>query len=113
MGHTKYNSYLEIMRIVFLDDVEAEMMISIKLNDISNPTKNHLYDPEGFIEIKSMYTGNKNKVYWDNISFFILNSEDEIREECVQDLIQVNFYQKDIFKIIKEEINEFIRQGYL
>ena len=92
-------------------DVDIEnisIKLSIDLDEFSNPDNN-----EGYIEIKSTISSNKNYCFWDNLDFFIYNNKKMIKKECKQELIDKNLYVEEIFDIIKTLINTAISENML
>ena len=86
---------------VYDSDIEnINIKLSIDLDEFSNPENN-----QGYIKIKSNISSNKNFCFWDNLDFFIYNNKKTIKEECKQELVDKNFYVKEIFKAIKNLIN--------
>ena len=82
--------------------------LSIDLDEFSNPNNN-----EGYIQIESNHTANKNFCFWDNLDFFIYNNKKIIEQDCKQELIDKNLYVKGIFKLIKNLINEAMLENML
>ena len=91
---------------IYIEDINIKL--SIDLDDFSNPNHN-----EGYIEITSVITSNKNSCFWDNLDFFIYNNKKIIKEECKQELIDKNLYVKEIFKTIEKLINIAISEKML
>ena len=91
---------------VYVEDINIKL--SIDLDEFSNPNDN-----EGYIEITSIDTSNKNYCFWDNLDFFIYNNKKIIKEECKQELINKNLYVKEFFKTIKILINVAISEKML
>ena len=91
---------------VYIEDINIKL--SIDLDDFSNSNDNN-----GYIEIKSVNTSNKNYCFWDNLDFFIYNNKKAIKEECKQELIDKNLYIKGIFKTIEKLINVAISEKML
>ena len=95
-------------KVYDVDIEDTNIKLSIDLDDFSNPDDN-----EGYIEIKSVNTSNKNSCFWDNLDFFIYNNKKIIEQDCKQELIDKNLYIKGIFKIIKNLINTAISENML
>ena len=95
-------------KIYDIDIEDINVKLSIDLDEFSNPNHN-----EGYIEIKSNSTSNKNYCFWDNLDFFIYNNKKTIKEECKQELIDKNLYVKEIFKTIEKLINVAISENML
>ena len=94
---------------VYDSDIEnINIKLSIDLDEFSNPENN-----QGYIKIKSNISSNKNFCFWDNLDFFIYNNKKTIKEECKQELVDKNFYVKEIFKAIKNLINVAISEKML
>ena len=91
---------------IYIEDINVKL--SIDLDEFSNPNDN-----EGYIEITSVITSNKNSCFWDNLNFFIYNNKKIIKEECEQELIDKNLYVKQIFKAIEKLINVAILENML
>ena len=91
---------------IYIEDTNIKL--SIDLDDFSNPDDN-----EGYIEITSVITSNKNSCFWDSLDFFIYNNEETIKKECKQELIDKNLYVKQIFKAIENLINAAISEKML
>ena len=91
---------------VYIEDINIKL--SIDLDDFSNSNDNN-----GYIEIKSVNTSNKNYCFWDNLDFFIYNNKKAIKKECKQELIDKNLYVKQIFKAIENLINVAISENML
>ena len=91
---------------VYIEDINIKL--SIDLDDFSNSNDNN-----GYIEIKSVNTSNKNSCFWDNLDFFIYNNIEIIKKECEQELIDKKFYVKEIFKVIENLINTAILENML
>ena len=91
---------------IYIEDINIKL--SIDLDDFSNSNDNN-----GYIEIKSVNTSNKNSCFWDNLDFFIYNNKKAIKEECKQELIDKNLYIKGIFKTIENLINVAISEKML
>ena len=89
-----------------IEDINVKLLID--LDEFSNPNDN-----EGYIEITSINTLNKNYCFWDNLDFFIYNNKKTIKEECKQELIDKNLYVKEIFKTIEKLINVAISENML
>ena len=87
---------------------EVNIKLSIDLDEVSKPNNN-----EGYIEITSVITSNKNSCFWDNLDFFIYNNKKAIKKECKQELIDKNLYVKEIFKAIENLINAAILENML
>ena len=95
-------------KIYDIDIEDINVKLSIDLDDFSNSNDNN-----GYIEIKSVNTSNKNSCFWDNLDFFIYNNKKAIKEECKQELIDEKFYVKEIFKVIENLINTAISEKML
>ena len=95
-------------KIYDIDTEDINVKLSIDLDEFSNPNDN-----EGYIEIKSNNTLNKNYCFWDNLDFFIYNNKKTIKEECKQELVDKNLYIKGIFKVIENLINVAISEKML
>lgn len=95
-------------KIYDVDIENINVKLSIDLDDFSNPDDN-----EGYIEITSVMSSNKNSCFWDNLDFFIYNNKKIIEQDCKQELIDKNLYIKGIFKIIKNLINTAISENML
>ena len=91
---------------VCVEDINVTLFID--LDEFSNPENN-----QGYIKIKSNVVPNKNYCFWDNLDFFIYNNKKAIKEECKQELIDKNFYIKEIFKAIETLINSAILENML
>ena len=95
-------------KVYDIDIEDINIKLSIDLDDFSNSNDNN-----GYIEIKSVNTSNKNSCFWDNLDFFIYNNKKTIKEECKQELIDKNLYVKEIFKTIEKLINVAISEKML
>ena len=95
-------------KVYDVDIEDTNIKLSIDLDDFSNPDDN-----EGYIEITSVNTSNKDFCFWDNLDFFIYNNKKIIEQDCKQELIDKNLYIKGIFKIIKNLINTAISENML
>ena len=95
-------------KIYDIDIEDINVKLSIDLDEFSNPNNN-----EGYIEITSVDTSNRNSCFWDNLNFFIYNNEEVIKKECEKELIDKNLYVKKIFKAIENLINTAILENML
>ena len=95
-------------KIYDIDIENINIKLSIDLDDFSNPDNN-----EGYIKITSVMNSNENFCFWDNLDFFIYNNNKTIKEECKQELIDKNLYEKKIFKVIETLINAAISDDML
>ena len=95
-------------KIYDIDIEDINVKLSIDLDEFSNPENN-----QGYIEIKSNISSNKNFCFWDNLDFFIFNNKKIIAQDCKQELIDKNLYVEGIFKIIKNLINAAISEKML
>ena len=95
-------------KIYDIDIEDINIKLSIDLDEFSNPENN-----QGYIEIKSNISSNKNFCFWDNLDFFIFNNKKIIAQDCKQELIDKNLYVEGIFKIIKNLINAAISEKML
>ena len=95
-------------KVYDVDIEDANIKLSIDLDDFSNPDDN-----EGYIEITSINLSNENFCFWDNLDFFIYNNEEIIKKECEQELIDKNLYTKEIFKAIETLIAAAISDDML
>ena len=95
-------------KIYDIDIEDINIKLSIDLDEFSNPNDN-----EGYIEITSVITSNKNSCFWDNLNFFIYNNKKIIKEECEQELVHKNLYVKEIFKAIENLIDVAISEKIL
>ena len=95
-------------KVYDIDIEDINVKLSIDLDDFSNSNNNN-----GYIEIKSVNTSNKNSCFWDSLDFFIYNNKKTIKKECEQELVNKNLYVKEIFKTIEKLINVAISEKML
>lgn len=94
-----------ITKHILLDEVA--ILISIDTKKDFKPKGGNNW---GCIEIKSIHKNSgKGECFWDNIDFFL---ESDLKE-CKDELKEKGLYEKGILKVIKKEINNIKKLGYL
>ena len=94
-----------ITKYILLDEVS--ILINVDTNKKFKPKGGENW---GYIEIESIHTDSgKGSCFWDNIDFFL---ESDLKE-CKYELIEKGLYEKGILKVIKKEINNIKKLGYL
>lgn len=97
-----------ITRYILLDEVSILIHVDTKSNFKPKGGENW-----GYIEIKPIHTDSgKGECFWDNIDFF-LNPMKEITADCKDELIEKRLYEKGILKVIKKQVKEIKKLGYL
>ena len=99
-----------MFRNIELSTYNVKLNISVNSELKKEESKN--LENFGFIEVATG-TINAESCFWDNINFFISVSKKQFKEECRKELKQKGFKWKDIYKEIKQLIDEAIRLDLL
>lgn len=82
--------------------------------DLTTNVTSDKFKNSGYIKIESMFIEpKKDDCFWDNLSFFLNASKEEIKEECLSELKEKGLYEEGIFDLIQEILNPFVEKGYL
>lgn len=104
------------MKEIAVYNTIGNSQISIRVairNNYKPCKKDSRFKNFGAITVESVYNTNKEECYWDNLIFFYNNSNKQIKKQCMQELIDKNLYEEEIFKTIKKMIKHLIKYKYL
>ena len=103
---------MEIVNYVEGNDLFA--MVSVSITDDFKSCVGSNLENFGYIEIQCASTGDKKGViFWDNLSFFLHGSMEEIKKECKEQMKEKLYYDKKLLKNIKKHLKYMENNGYL